>query len=633
MRVSRPVHLPVHVGVSPESPDQASRPVRKKSGPGRGPGPYLAKSGSVYIFQIKMPKASGGTRDIPPLRLSLGACSHRRARLLADLLAAKARLMFDSMRFGRGMQEDESADSEIQALEKITEMKGELKAYLRMIDRPEAPIAADELQKAAGIRDLVNLNRELEKRAKGEPFNELIVGHAEMLQQSAIAKLSTSSAPSAPASTASPAVTPPPIIETAGQDGKQSAVAQANAWSGPERPRDADGKLIPAFELDRRSVPRPRSPQPRLSDVIPTYLATRRLSGGANIERDLGTAESRLNLFIELIGDHSVDTYVAADLQAFINHMQYWPGDNNQRDPDVSPWDIIDGNKDLHLKPLAEKTLKEGYLAVVKAAIRSVITGGGFNDPFAGAKLTFPKTAASPRKATPISIAKMNALFRAGVESGLMEDIMLPLLGHLTSRRLGLLIHLRGNHIREQFPGVWVGQVTRLSNVKGIWTTVPVKTQDSERYFVLHQFLNEIGFIEWAALQGSNFLFPNIMKLADPSKSGSSYMQRLFQKAGIKGKSGEENFGRREVFHSLRSGNIQDMRDSGVDPRDRRVQAGHSAGNDEHDLYGFDVATEKEARKLKVLALDPEIDYSVFRGLDFDNIAKKGRIAGPPKRK
>ncbi len=63
-----------------------------------------------------------------------------------------------------------------------------------------------------------------------------------------------------------------------------------------------------------------------------------------------------------------------------------------------------------------------------------------------------------------------------------------------------------------------------------------------------------------------------------------------------------------------------------------RVQAGHSAVTDEHDLYGFDVATEKEARKLKTLPLDPEIDYSIFRVLDFDAIAKRKRVAGPPKR-
>ena len=218
-------------------------------------------------------------------------------------------------------------------------------------------------------------------------------------------------------------------------------------------PRDAQGKLIPAFELDRRTVRRSKSVQPKLSDVIPTYIAGRRLSGGVNIARDLATAESRL----ELIGDHRVDTYVPADLQAFVNLMQYWPGDNNQRDPDLTPWQVIENNRDLHLKPLAKTTFKDGYLAVIKAAIRSAIAGGGFTDPFGGAKIRIPKTAESPRRATPIGASKMNNLFNTGIESGLMEDVMLPLLGHLTSRRLGLLIHLRGNDIREQFNNIWVG--------------------------------------------------------------------------------------------------------------------------------------------------------------------------------
>lgn len=45
-----------------------------------------------------------------------------------------------------------------------------------------------------------------------------------------------------------------------------------------------------------------------------------------------------------------------------------------------------------------------------------------------------------------------------------------------------------------------------------------MKTEDSERYFVLHDFLKEIGFIDWATRQGSDLLFPNIMKLKDPAR-------------------------------------------------------------------------------------------------------------------
>lgn len=76
MQVSRPVRLSVQVGISPETSHQDEPAALQRV---RGPGAYLAKTGSVYIFQIKLSKTSGGTCSIPPLRLRLGACSHGRA--------------------------------------------------------------------------------------------------------------------------------------------------------------------------------------------------------------------------------------------------------------------------------------------------------------------------------------------------------------------------------------------------------------------------------------------------------------------------------------------------------------------------------------------------------------------------
>lgn len=119
------------------------------------------------------------------------------------------------------------------------------------------------------------------------------------------------------------------------------------------------------------------------------------------------------------VGNKLITRHSSPVLQAFVNYMQYWPGDNNQRDPDMTPWEVIKNNKDLHLKPLAEKTLKEGYLAVIKAAIRSDITAGGFTDPFGGATIRIPKTAASPVKATPIGAAKINTLSKPASRRGL----------------------------------------------------------------------------------------------------------------------------------------------------------------------------------------------------------------------
>ncbi len=213
MRVSRRVQLPVHVEVSPEVANRR-----------------------------QLDRSSGGTRAIPPLRLSLGACSHRRARLMADLLAARARLMFDALRHVTGMQEED--DSETRALEALIEMKGELKTYLRIIDRSDAPIPASELQKATGIRDLVSLNRELEKQSQGEAFNELVVGNAEMLKQSAIAKLSASSAlADSPLQAAKNASVVPTAPEAA-----DKAVPPSAAYAPPPAPPVAASMILSAGE-------------------------------------------------------------------------------------------------------------------------------------------------------------------------------------------------------------------------------------------------------------------------------------------------------------------------------------------------------------------------------------------------
>lgn len=97
-------------------------------------------------------------------------------------------------------------------------------------------------------------------------------------------------------------------------------------------------------------------------------------------------------------------------------------------------------------------------------------------------------------------------------------------------------------------------------------------------------------------------------------------MQRLFRKAGIPGN-------RSEVFHSLRGGHIELMRDNKVDPRDRRLQAGHKL-EEEHDLYGFKAISQQRAQGIAHAKLAEEVDYSMFQGLDFKKLAKARRTMG-----
>lgn len=69
------------------------------------------------------------------------------------------------------------------------------------------------------------------------------------------------------------------------------------------------------------------------------------------------------------------------------------------------------------------------------------------------------------------------------------------------------------------------------------------------------------------------------------------------------------------------------MRDNKIDPRDRRLQAGHKL-EEEHDLYGFKAISQKRARDIAFANLDEEVDYSMFTRLDFRKLAKARRTMG-----
>ncbi|MGY4751420.1 hypothetical protein ACVNHC_16315 [Pannonibacter sp. Q-1] len=404
-----------------------------------------------------------------------------------------------------------------------------------------------------------------------------------------------------------------------------ASVARVDPDQAPVR---IDDSHVPVHQLDRRTVERQPSDKPLFSFVAETYLSSW-LKRNPEAAKDVASARSRKEVFIELIGDHPVDTYTGADLQAFIEFLKFYPSNPNSRPSGKSAREIISANQTLELTPLSKTSIQMVYVSNVKSMIRHGIVDYEYMDPFDGVRLRYPNSVPGQVDTEPLSADQISRIFREGVASGLMDNTMLPLLGHLTGRRLGLLTYLKGADIWEKFPGIWVAQTSGIYFDEEMqrWRRVPYKTGASTRYFVLHPFLKEIGYIDWASKQ-EVWLFPGLMKLADPAKSASQYMGRLFKKAGVKTR---EHSGR-EIFHSLRGGLIEDLRAHGIDARDRRLQVGHKLA-DTHDDYGFKSLTEKAARHLAQAPLNEEIDYSMFQGLNFKEIAKNKRSRGRKKSK
>jgi integrase len=336
---------------------------------------------------------------------------------------------------------------------------------------------------------------------------------------------------------------------------------------------------------------------------------------------EIDTLLLRRKTFLDVVGDRPIDQYCKSDLQDYVIRMQYWPVDANKRADDGN-WDtkdILEANRDRSQRPMCITTMKDGYFANIKTMMRSEMTEWNYRDPFADARIKWPKGYAPSMPREGLDGGVLNRAFELGCASGQMDEAMLPLVALLTGRRMGLLLYLRGSDIREKH-GVIIAQTAGIVLANGIWKRVPIKTGESATYFVLHNFLVEIGFVDWARAQGDKWLFAAAHEHPDPSKYTSKVMARLLQRAGARG-------GNIETFHSLRGDAISGMRSKTVQARAARLQVGHELGS-EHDMYGFKALNAAEARKLANLKLSRELVLESFRNLDFDRLAAARRQRG-----
>ncbi|MGO8499009.1 hypothetical protein ACC785_33955, partial [Rhizobium ruizarguesonis] len=572
-----------------------------------------SRSGNIFLFQMKVPKRIGGGAGRRPLRISMGTLPSNEARRLAGILAGPAigwfREIERRMRMGVNMDdlrtngEDAEADDGDLLWSFLTM---QMKAALYDIRNLVPEISPDDQRLFEGWRDLISISREVVAKREGRAHNNLIAENANLLAASAARKLDPTTDQSPP---------PVPMLTvTPFTSGDAVSARQADLPPAPPARTASDVAVsgpdcTPAAQQDRRFVTRPPSTQPLLSKVAFDYFAQREVNASLG-NKDIGTARFRVNLFIELIGDHPVDTYSVTDVQAYVNLLKYWPANKDERPNTMSAREILRDNSDLHLEPLSIKTMREGYVTIIKSVVAYGERNLDFRNQIRGARIDYPETARPTVPSEPLAYHKTSQLLLTGVRTGELDYAMLPLLGLLTGRRIGLLIHLKGSDIREKYKGVWVAQTAGIVNVGGVWKRIPYKTDASITFFVLHQFLVEIGFVEWAASLGDRFIFQELVRLADPSKSASQYMGRLFARAEIKET-------RSEVFHSLRGGYIDESRDQDVSPRDTKLQVGHEVGADERDMYGFRAITDDLAPKF----------YPVLSSLQRFLVAVVGSVA------
>lgn len=466
-------------------------------------------------------------------------------------------------------------------------------AITRALENPSQAIGlARGLESALTSLQLVE--REV---SKGEAGAAAVTGNAECLTRAALKD----------------------VLKFASAPEKARAALAAVEQVGPPV-QVARGRASPAM----RQKTEPDRVLPLFGEISQSYIDMRVERDGEDHD-EIPRLILRRQVFLDLIGDRAPDKYFPRDLQAFVNKMQHFPSNVSKRTDvaGMSTHQILEANKDFTIAPaMAKKTMTDGYVANVKTMMRHAMLDYNYHDPFAGAKISYPKAYLPSKPREGVSVAVVNRLFHDGVRSGILDEAMFPLLGKLTSRRLGLLAYLQGSDIREKH-GVWIAQTDGIVEVvngttgQKSWRRVPIKTSESMTFYVLHNFLNEIGFISWMWSR-SGFIFEAAHEHPDPSKYMSKTMQNILKRCGAKGG---------EVFHSLRGDAIDEMRDADVEGRARRLQSGHELG-DVHDKYGFRALTAKQCQYLASLPLQEGIDWDTFRGLDFDAMAKRRRTRG-----
>jgi hypothetical protein len=462
--VSKPPFVP------PDVPAADGAPAKRAAARDRraGAASYVSRTDSGWRFQWRLPKSFVLAGASSTIRAALGPRSRPEARRLGAQLATLCSAICDAA--------EKDTRSKVMMEKSLDEQQKQLVSQVADVCQHAIKTVAREPSRAIGLARaldsaLTSLRLVQTEIAKGEAGARAVVDNADALSRAALTEVLKLAADPAGALK---------VLHTT-LDIPRSLMSQPGGGSSAPTSPGEKGQLPTFGQLARR------------------YIAMREKNHAkpAALQR-FRIAEKTFLAVMK--ADRPIDKWFPSDLQDYVTAMQAWPSNAVKREEmdGLSVLEILDANKNLALKPLALKTLKDGYVAAIRAIARSGMADFRYRDPFAGADIRWPEILEGPRQREGIGLDLLNEVFRVGTRSRLLDEAMLPLLSYLTSRRQGLLVFMRGCDIREKY-GVMVAQVPSIMRVQGRWQGVPVKTHASTGFFVLHDFLTEIGFVDWAS--------------------------------------------------------------------------------------------------------------------------------------
>ena len=565
-------------------------------------GSHLTSRGGSWIFQRRIPAEHANSFHSWPIRVTIGPVGKRVAQRMARHLWVVAEDAFRELG-ARAMKEADPAANRRALLGRLDDWTAAFLPTLAVLNFDEGALPADIAQAtvSAALDGLVDLgHRDVVGKPVPEPHRTVALRHYEKLPKDERLARQHLGLPPAPSADDTPIMSQLLAAVTALQRQGDATAQELRTMKAAQDP-----KIGPLFSL--------------AADRYYDEMAT---AHGAH-HADLKSIPHRKTVFIAICGDRPVTEYTAADIQTFMNRVRFLaPNQSKQPGYDIGRvLEYIAEAEAAGTPGIAQSTLVNNYVGKIKTIIKAACDAADLPYTLGGKRLKVPKGVPKPKAKFLVDEKAATRLFAAASTSGLLAETMLPLLGYLTGRRLGLLAFLQGEDIREH-DGVWlVTPRAVVLDADGKWTVVPFKTGESLSAFVLHDLLVRIGFVDWARRQGG-FVFKALHEAKDPADTASKRMCRLFEKAGI-------DPAAYKTFHGLRHAKINRDRDIGIDARTTRLQVGHEL-LDVHDAYGGSAMRRTELHTVAFAELPSGIDFDVFSGLNFNVLAAARTLRGRP---
>ena len=347
----------------------------------------------------------------------------------------------------------------------------------------------------------------------------------------------------------------------------------------------------------------------RFSTIADAYRADLDARPDKMSDKDRKRVGRMLDQFIEWAGDVTVAQCTkrmiidyARDLHDLPSRAVFIKPLANATLPEM----IAYGREHPSLSKIGQGTIKDSYVAFVRAAMKLHCDEHDIPDPFDGAKVAKP-SAATKRSYRPLPMAVVNRAIVDGAGTSKLALGLLPTLGLLTTRRIAVLAYLHSDWL-ERVGDHWVCRPRAKVEIEGRTIDLRKKNDFSLLPFSIHQTLVNLGVVDH--MQRHGFLFGPALRTRIPGAELSKRANRLLRGAGARGRAGGE------VFHSLRSNGITLYRR--YVPDLARNQSGH-APKDDHEGYDFGALTDREhVVRAATVPLPEGLDLSPLASFDLE---------------